>query len=69
MKKPRENNAQSVIEFIVLFVVTAVASVLLLGKIANSDGTGIFNKYVDRCTKCITEGKCTPGEYTAADKT
>lgn len=53
MKKPRKDNAQSVVEFIIIFVIVAVASVLLV----NSMPT-IFNNYVDVCTKCITEGVC-----------
>jgi hypothetical protein len=48
MKKPRKNNAQSVVEFIVIFVIVAVASVLLVNSMP-----GIFNKYVDKCTEAM----------------
>ncbi|MFA5385849.1 MAG: hypothetical protein WC364_14535 [Eubacteriales bacterium] len=64
MKKPRKNNAQSVVEFIVIFVIVAVASVLLANRMPE-----IFNKYVNRSTKCITEDKCNPEDYAAAVKT
>ena len=50
MEKPRKNNAQSVIEFIVLFVIVAVTSVLLLKNIPN-----IFNTYVSNCAGAILQ--------------
>ncbi|MGA2775795.1 MAG: hypothetical protein ABSE81_07045 [Candidatus Omnitrophota bacterium] len=49
MKKPRKNNAQSAVEFIIIFVIVAVASVLLV----NSMPT-IFNTYINKCTGAIT---------------
>jgi hypothetical protein len=48
MKKPRKNNAQSVVEFIVIFVIVAVASVLLVNRMP-----GIFNTYVDKCAEAM----------------
>ena len=45
MKKPRKDSAQSVVEFIVIFIIVAVASVLLANRLPS-----IFNTYVDRCT-------------------
>ena len=49
MKKPRKDSAQSVVEFIVIFVIVAVASVLLVNSMP-----GVFNIYITKCTQAIT---------------
>jgi len=49
MKKPRENRAQSAVEYIIIFVIVAVASVLLLNSMPS-----IFNIYINKCTGAIT---------------
>jgi len=53
MKKPRRDSAQSAIEYVVIFAIVAVASVLL----ANSM-PGIFANYTANSANCITEGEC-----------
>lgn len=51
MKNPGKDKAQSAVEFIIIFVIVAVASVLLLGKMPD-----IFTAYVTGCTRVIAGG-------------
>jgi len=51
MKKPRRDNAQSVVEFIVIFAIAVAASVLLVKSMPT-----IFSTYITNCTQAITTG-------------
>ena len=51
MKKPRKDSAQSVVEFIIIFAIVAVASVLLVNSMP-----AICQTYITNCTQAITGG-------------